>query len=82
MHYVYLLKSQLDCRKRYIGVTSDLGRRLAQHNSGRCVSTRLHTPWTLESYLAFSSRERAFSFERYLKSGSGAAFANKRLWSP
>ncbi|TIU85985.1 MAG: GIY-YIG nuclease family protein, partial [Mesorhizobium sp.] len=27
-----------------------------------------------------SSRAKATSFERYLKSGSGHAFASKRLW--
>lgn len=81
MHYVYLLKSQLDTNRRYIGVTCDLARRLSQHNSGSCTSTRRYKPWVQDTYLAFSTRARALGFERYLKSGSGAAFANKRLWS-
>jgi len=34
----------------------------------------------LTTYLAFSDRTKAESFERYLKSGSGHAFAGKRLW--
>jgi hypothetical protein len=37
-------------------------------------------PWRLQSYLAFSSKLQALAFERYIKSGSGHAFANKRLW--
>jgi hypothetical protein len=34
----------------------------------------------LITYLAFSDKELALSFERYLKGGSGHAFANHRLW--
>ena len=37
-------------------------------------------PWKLITYLAFSNRSKALSFEKYLKSHSGKAFANKRLW--
>ena len=80
MHYVYLLRSQSDSTRRYVGMTADLARRIAQHNSGKCVHTRRYLPWGLETYLAFSTRDQAVSFERYLKSGSGWAFANKRLW--
>jgi len=32
------------------------------------------------TYLAFSEKSKALAFEQYLKSGSGHAFANKRLW--
>jgi hypothetical protein len=31
-------------------------------------------------YLCFEDDRRAVDFERYLKTGSGQAFANKRLW--
>jgi hypothetical protein len=31
-------------------------------------------------YCGFTGRAKAEAFERYLKSGSGHAFANKRLW--
>jgi len=34
----------------------------------------------LVTYVAFSTRIKASEFERYLKSGSGHTFANKRLW--
>jgi putative endonuclease len=34
----------------------------------------------LVTYLAFSDKAKALSFEKYLKSHSGKAFANKRLW--
>jgi putative endonuclease len=38
------------------------------------------TPWELTTYLAFKERSRALEFEKYLKSHSGKAFADKRLW--
>jgi len=31
-------------------------------------------------YAAFETEEKARAFEKYLKSGSGAAFAKKRFW--
>jgi putative endonuclease len=37
-------------------------------------------PWRLVTYVAFSDEQKAAEFERYLKSGSGHAFANRRLW--
>ncbi|CAA7626212.1 GIY-YIG nuclease family protein [Magnetospirillum sp. UT-4] len=61
-------------------MTSDLKRRLADHNSGKSSHTSKFAPWRLVTYVAFSDERKAMAFERYLKSGSGHAFANKRLW--
>jgi putative endonuclease len=81
MYYVYILRSEKD-GSRYIGVTEDLKRRLAEHNSGsnKYSSTKLpiHIIW----YSAFPQKQQAYNFERYLKSGSGSAFMNKRLVKP
>jgi predicted GIY-YIG superfamily endonuclease len=81
MHYVYLLQSMADPSQRYVGVTGDLKTRLAEHNAGKSGHTSKHVPWRLVTYVAFSDRQQALAFERYLKSGSGHAFARKRLWS-
>lgn len=80
MRYVYLLKSEAFIDQRYVGITSDLKRRLADHNAGKSPHTSKYTPWKLVTYVAFSDERKAEIFERYLKSGSGHAFANKRLW--
>ena len=80
LHYVYLLVSLGVSSERYIGVTSDLRARLVEHNSGKSPHTSKYRPWKLVTYVAFSEREQAESFETYLKSGSGHAFARKRLW--
>jgi len=80
MRYVYLLQSESALDQRYVGVTSDLKQRLADHNAGKSPHTSKFTPWTLVTYVAFSDAQKAETFERYLKSGSGHAFAKKRLW--
>ena len=80
MHYVYLLQSEAFTGQRYVGITSDLKKRFAQHNAGRSPHTSKYAPWRLVTYVAFSNEQKAETFERYLKSGSGHAFANKRLW--
>ena len=80
MHYVYLLQSQSDDRQRYVGMTADLKASIIEHNAGKSSHTSKFRPWTLVTYIAFSDQPQAAAFERYLKSGSGHAFANKRLW--
>lgn len=50
------------------------------HNNGHSPHTSKHKPWKLIAYLAFSDEAQALAFEKYLKSGSGHAFARKRLW--
>ena len=54
--------------------------RLAKHNEGGSIHTAKYKPWNLVAYFAFEDAAKATSFERYLKSGSGRAFANKHLW--
>lgn len=44
-------------------------------------STKAHMPWKLIWYGAFDSEKQARDFELYLKTGSGKAFAYKRLVS-
>jgi len=80
MYYVYLLRSIPNPKKTYIGFTEDLKTRLKSHNHGKSHHTAKHKPWSLITYLAFSEKSKAVEFETYLKSGSGHAFANKRLW--
>jgi len=80
VYYVYLLRSVGDPARRYTGVTNDLKARLGEHNAGKSPHTAKFTPWQLVTYIAFSARDQAEAFERYLKSGSGHAFANRRLW--
>ena len=80
MHYTYVLESIKRPGTRYIGRTSNLRRRLGQHNAGVNRSTARLRPWKLVLYIAFETWLQACRFERYLKSGSGHAFANRHFW--
>ena len=81
MSYVYLIQSIPFPNQRYIGLTSDIKGRMEAHNEGRSAHTSKYKPWKLVTYMAFSSESKALEFERYLKSGSGHAFANRHFWS-
>lgn len=80
MFYVYLLESLAEPGQRYVGMTANVEIRLADHNAGKSPHTSKYKPWRIETYVAFSDRSKAAAFEAYLKSGSGHAFARKRLW--
>jgi predicted GIY-YIG superfamily endonuclease len=80
MKYVYLIQSTPCPTQRYVGITSDLNARLKSHNEGQSSHTSKSKPWKLVTYVAFSDESKAIDFEKYLKSGSGRAFAEKRLW--
>lgn len=80
MRIVYLIRSIPYPNQRYVGLTSDLHGRLRKHNQGGSPHTAKFRPWELVTFIAFSCPGSAAAFETYLKSGSGRAFANKRLW--
>jgi putative endonuclease len=80
MQYVYLMRSKVQPDQRYVGTTRNLRARLNAHNAGQSLHTTKYKPWEIVGYFAFLSAQRAFEFEKYLKSGSGRAFAAKRLW--
>jgi putative endonuclease len=79
MYYVYVLRSKTHPDETYIGSTRDLRRRLTEHNAGKSVHTNKFKPWELMAYIAMPERHLAEELERYLKSGSGRAFANRHL---
>jgi len=80
MTYVYLIESVHHPMERYVGHTDDLKTRRTDHNRGGSPHTAKFAPWHLVSYHAFANPKKAHAFERYLKSGSCRAFANRRLW--
>jgi putative endonuclease len=72
---VYILRSDADPSRHYVGITSDVVARLDWHNHGPCGHTISNRPWSLVVTMEFSSERDARRFETYLKSGSGRAFA-------
>jgi predicted GIY-YIG superfamily endonuclease len=79
MTYVYILQSAAFTDKFYVGVTQDLKLRLQSHNTGAVAHTAKFRPWVIKNYFAFHDHEKACAFERYLKSGSGRAFAKRHF---
>jgi predicted GIY-YIG superfamily endonuclease len=77
--FVYVLRNQENPPRYYTGVTSDVVKRHAEHSAGSCTHTAKYGPWSIDVVVEFSDERRALAFERYLKSGSGVAFANRHL---
>jgi putative endonuclease len=78
MFYVYILKSLKD-GSRYVGTTTNVEKRLTEHNSGTAKYSSSKKPFELVWFCAFKDKEKAIKFERYLKQGSGFAFTNKHF---
>jgi putative endonuclease len=77
--FVYILNSASTPTRHYTGITSNVRARLTAHNEGRCRHTSRWGPWRVIVVVAFASETRALEFERYLKSGSGCAFAARHF---
>jgi putative endonuclease len=77
--FVYVLQSQSDPTRHYIGIASDPHQRLGWHNSGPCGYTVAYRPWSLIVAIEFRTEPEAVRFEKYLKSGSGRAFAKRHF---
>lgn len=78
MFYVYVLRSVAD-KGCYIGFSTNLRRRLAEHQAGASFATSYRGPWQLVYYEAYLEQEDALGRERYLKSGSGRKFLKVQL---
>jgi putative endonuclease len=78
-YYVYIIQSLKDTNRFYTGFSEDLDFRLKDHNQGKDPHTSKFKPWKIKTAIAFTDRNQALDFERYLKSPSGRAFAKKRL---
>lgn len=66
MFFVYILKSLKD-NKFYIGSTSNLKRRLKEHNSGLVKSTKSRKPLKLVYFEGYASEKDARQREYNLK---------------
>jgi putative endonuclease len=78
MNFVYVLYSEKD-GGLYIGYTSDISRRVSEHNGGDSFSTSYRRPLILAYYEAYFCKEDALRRERFLKSGAGRTFLKKQM---
>lgn len=77
MWQVYILKCA--DQSTYTGCTSNIEARLERHSKGQVHYTSSRLPVQLITYINFSDKYKAYEFEKYLKSGSGRAFAKKKI---
>ncbi len=78
MFYTYFLQSEA-FEETYIGYTSDLKKRMKEHNSGLSASTKRYKPWKLIYYEACLSEQDAKRREGYLKTTQGSRLLKRRL---
>jgi putative endonuclease len=79
MTCVYIIESVAEPDRFYVGIAEDLKSRLKAHNRGDVFHTAKFKPWIIKNYFAFKDEKKAHAFERYLKSGSGRAFAKRHF---
>ena len=68
--WVYALSSEVDGRI-YVGFSSNVEKRLKEHNAGKTKSTKGFRPWKVIYTESVTSRIEARKLEKYYKSGSG-----------
>lgn len=78
--YVYVLESIKD-KKRYIGYTTNLRRRLEEHKNGKSFATKSRLPMKLIYCEVCTNKEDAQRREHYFKVTQGRRFLAKRLKS-
>jgi putative endonuclease len=76
-YYVYILK--LGNGQRYTGYTSDLRRRLKEHQSGSVSFTSKRQPVELMHYEAYRLESDARRREKYLKTTEGKRFLRQQI---
>ncbi len=79
MKTVYLLQSTPHPSQYYVGLAGNVDDRLQQHNRGESLHTAKYRPWKLIVTVQFADDHKAHAFERYLKTGSGRAFAKRHF---
>jgi len=77
-YIVYVLESIKD-KKRYIGFTTNLQKRIKEHNLGKSFSTSFRKPFKLIYAELCLNMEDAKRRESYLKTTGGRRFLAKRL---
>ncbi|MEI6327236.1 MAG: GIY-YIG nuclease family protein [Candidatus Roizmanbacteria bacterium] len=63
----------------YCGMTTNLRRRLKEHNLGKSTYTKNKGPWTVVFSKICSSRLEARREEKYLKGGAGRKIVHEHI---
>ena len=76
--FTYVMFSEAD-KKFYVGFTTDLEKRLEDHQRGAVASTAHRRPVKLIYYEACLNEKDALKREKYFKTGFGRRFLRNRL---
>ncbi len=77
MYFVYVLKSQTD-NNHYYGFTTNLKKRLLEHNTGKVQSTKSRTPFELIYFEKVDTLLAARKREKYFKTGFGRKYIKNK----
>ena len=78
MYYTYVIKS-IEKDGLYTGSTSNLKRRMLEHNKGLNLSTKNGKPWHVIYYEACMNEKDAKRREYYLKTTQGKKMLKRRI---
>lgn len=78
MYKVYILRS-LKTNKFYVGSTSDINRRLSEHNNGKNKSTKFGIPWALVYSETLPTKQESYKREMQIKSYKGGSAFKKLI---
>ncbi|MBI5475705.1 MAG: GIY-YIG nuclease family protein [Ignavibacteriales bacterium] len=76
--YIYVLRSLKD-NQNYVGYTTNIQRRIKEHNNGLVISTRKRRPLTLVYWEGCLNRQDATTREKYLKTAWGKRYIKNRI---
>ncbi len=75
----YILRSRMHPGRLYVGITSDLDTRVAEHHRATTGHTAQFRPWDVIAVIHLPSRSRAEALEACFKSGTGRAFCARKV---
>lgn len=79
MHHVYIIQSN-KTQDLYFGITTDLERRLQEHNQSKVESTRFGRPWEYVYIESYRSEQDAKDREEKLKHyGNARTYIKRRI---
>lgn len=78
--YIYVLQSDLD-KQFYVGYTSNLSKRIKEHEAGKVSSTKSRIPLKLVYWEGCLNQSDALKREKYLKTAWGKRYIKNRLQS-
>ncbi|WP_084598203.1 GIY-YIG nuclease family protein [Flagellimonas lutaonensis] len=78
MYFVYVLYSRKH-EKTYTGMTTDVNRRLLEHNHGKSFYSAKYRPWQVVHFESFEYRKDAREREKYLKSATGRRWMKSNI---